>query len=227
MFLTFKRFKYAVLRHMPGETGRHYGQKYEKLINRTIKFARALRRSKGKVCVDLGAHFGKYTRQMARKAEEVIAFEPDPWNFEKLQANVGSLDNVRLENAAVGVGDGLVPLYRDREYHLDPVTHSYATSTVATKMNLIEETAIEVRQVDFVRYLEELDEDIGVLKIDIEGAEVELLEALFDRPGLLERVDYIFVETHEAYIPGQEPRVKSLRDRARQLRHSRVDFDWQ
>ena len=47
---------------------------------------------------------------------------------------------------------------------------------------------------NFLVYLENLDEDIGTLKIDIEGAEVELLEALFDRPDILERVRHIFAE---------------------------------
>jgi hypothetical protein len=46
------------------------------------------------------------------------------------------------------------------------------------------EASHRVRQVDFLRYIRELDSDIGVLKIDIEGAEVPLLEALFATPEL-------------------------------------------
>ena len=46
-------------------------------------------------------------------------------------------------------------------------------------IRVTEQGAVEIRQIDFIGYLENLDEDIGVLKIDIEGAEVDLLESLF------------------------------------------------
>ena len=72
--------------------------------------------------------------------------------------------------------------------------YSEASSVIADKRNLTEEDAVEVKQIDFIRYLEGLDEDVGVLKIDIEGAEVDLLESLFDRPDILARIDNIFAE---------------------------------
>ena len=59
------------------------------------------------------------------------------------------------------------------------------------------------------------DDDIGILKVDIEGAEVPLLEALFDRSDLMGRISHIFAETHEWLIPDHKPRVKALRARAR------------
>ncbi|MDE0409341.1 MAG: FkbM family methyltransferase, partial [Alphaproteobacteria bacterium] len=86
--------------------------------------------------------------------------------------------------------------------------------------------SVEVRQIDFMRYLEDLNEDIGILKIDIEGAEVELLEALFDRPDILKRIAFIFAETHERLYANHKPRVKALRERAKRLEQTRVDLDW-
>ena len=89
------------------------------------------------------------------------------------------------------------------------------------------ESAIEVRQIDFVAFLADLDEDIGVLKVDIEGAEVDLLEALLDRPDILRRIDHIFVETHENAIPEHRPRVKALRERKLRLSQPpSIDLDW-
>ena len=81
--------------------------------------------------------------------------------------------------------------------------NSQSSSVISSKSNIREEGAIEIQQVDFIRYLENLNEDIGLLKMDIEGAEVDLLEALFDRPDILNRIDHIFAETHETRIPGQ------------------------
>ena len=79
---------------------------------------------------------------------------------------------------------------------------------------------------DFIHYLEDLDEDIGILKIDIEGAEVDLLEILFDRPKILERIHYIFAETHETRISGHEPRVEALREKAQRIERPRINLHW-
>ena len=154
-----------------------------------------------------------YTRMMASVAKQVIAFEPDPWTFDVLQAKVADLQNVRLEKVAAGTHEGRVLLYRHVRFQDDPALHSGSSSLISSKTNVAEQEAVEVRQIDFIAYLERLNEDIGTLKVDIEGAEVDLLEALLDRPEIMKRIDYIFVETHEARIPGHEPRVKSLRDR--------------
>ena len=178
-------------------------------------------------CIDLGANIGTYTRMMATEARQVIAFEPDPWTHATLRANLSDLDNIRIENAAAGTSESTVLLYRHPGFETNPAAHSQASSVVARENLVVSEGAVEVRQIDFIRYLEELDEDVGILKVDIEGAEVELLEALFDRPDMLRRIAYIFAETHERMYADHKPRVEALRERARRIERPRIDLDWQ
>ena len=177
-------------------------------------------------CIDLGANVGEYTRKMASVAKRVIAFEPDPWTLDVLRANVADLDNVTVEGVAAGTHEGRVLLYRHSQFDENPVLHSESSSLIASKSNVAQEGAIEVRQIDFIAYLERLKGDIGVIKIDIEGAEVDLLEALLGRPDIMKRIDYIFVETHETRIPGHAQRVKSLRDRVQEIQRPRIDLYW-
>ena len=221
-----KRRKYRLLRRMPGALGRRYARKYRILLDRTEGFAEALRRSRGLTCIDLGANLGKHTRRMATTVRQVIAFEPDPWTFSALRNNVADLENVRLENLAVGTSNGHVFLYRHPRFESNPAAYSQSSTLVSDKSNVTPEGAVEVRQVDFLRYLEELGEDVGVLKIDIEGAEVDLLEALFAKPELLARIHYIFAETHETRIPGHAPRVAALREQARGIQHPVINLHW-
>lgn len=220
-----KLFKYKMFGHLPGKVGRRYRQKYE---TRSVdkRFDVALLRVEGKTCIDLGANLGVYTRKMASVAKRVIAFEPDPWTHSVLQTNISDLVNVTIENVAASTKDGTVSLYRQARFEDDPARYSESSSIVVEKTDVTEERAIEVRQVDFIRYLDDLDEDIGLLKIDIEGAEVDLLEALFDRPDILKRIDYIFAETHETWIPDHEERVKALRERAMNIKLPRIDLYW-
>ena len=220
-----KSFKSAVLRHLPGRPGRRYRRRYYGLQARS-EYVEALNRSAGKTCIDLGANVGEYTREMAVKAKRVIAFEPDPWAHARLQANVADLDNVKIENAAAGTRDGTVLLYRRAGFESNPASNSQSSSVVAAKNNVSQDEAVEVEQIDFIAYLENLDENLGIVKIDIEGAEVELLERLFERPDILMHIDYIFVETHESRIPGHEPRVNELRESAARMDRPKINFYW-
>ena len=222
-----KRLKYEVFRHLPGALGRRYGRRLAILISRTEGFAEAIRHSRSLTCIDLGANTGKYTKQMATEAKKVIAFEPDPWACAALRDNLAGLDNVKIECAAAGTHDGKVLFYRHARVNDDPGRYSQSSSVVSAKTNIAGGAALEVQQIDFIRYLEWLDEDIGILKIDIEGAEVDLLEALFDKPEVLDRIAFMFVETHEKRIAGHAPRVEALRRRAMQIECPRINLNWQ
>ena len=70
-----------------------------------------------------------------------------------------------------------------------------------------------------------LDEKIGVLKLDIEGAEVDLLEALLASPIILSRIRHIFAETHEKRILDHRMRVKAIRKRARKVKQPDINLN--
>ena len=216
---------YTALRQLPGKLGRRYERKYMRLQALT-EFEEAIHRSKGMTCIDLGANIGEYTRKMASGTKQVIAFEPDPWACAALQINVADLDNVKIENAAAGTSESTVLLYQHARFNENPALNSQSSSVISGNRKLSEDGAIEIQQVDLITYLEDLNEDIGLLKMDIEGAEVDLLEALFDRPDILNRIDHIFAETHERLILGHEPRVNALRERAKLMKQPYINLYW-
>lgn len=127
--------------------------------------------------VGVGVHYWKHLCPGAR----VIAFEPDVEVFAALKANCSTLpgvvlqqralwiENTRLEFAAVGADGGHLAGLVDRK----------------DKPRKIEVEAVRLRDL--------LDEPVELLKLDIEGAEIEVLEDCADR---LENVAWIFVEYH-------------------------------
>lgn len=225
LYRTYKYFRYNLLRRLPGNWGRYYQRKFMGLHS-LAAFEEALRRSEGMTCIDLGANVGIYTRKMALKAKRVIAFEPDPWACAELRAGVADLDNVTIVNAAAGACEKKALLYRHPRFENNPALYSESSSVIARKRNVPEKDAVEVKQIDFIRYLENLDEDVGVLKIDIEGAEVELLESLFERPYVLARIDHIFAETHEKRIPAHKQRVDALYIKAQSVERPCINLSW-
>ncbi|MBG6147635.1 FkbM family methyltransferase [Labrenzia sp. EL_142] len=220
-----KLFKYKVLGRMPGRFGQRYFDKHSSLTAME-SMPKAIEKCAGMVCIDLGANVGEFTEMMAAKASRVIAFEPDPWSLERLAERVGGFGNVEIVEAAVGVTDGSVTLYRHENFETDPLINSQSSSIFSSKSNVSAETGHIVPQINFLRFLRELDEEVGILKIDIEGAEVELLEALFADPSLFRRVRYVFAETHEKKIPNQKAKVKNLRKKAKETWKPLVNLYW-
>lgn len=223
-----QRLKYRLLQHLPGRLGCRYSRKYKSVLA-LDEFEAAVSRSAGKICIDLGANVGHYTRKMAMVAREVIAFEPDPWAVEQLRYNLGAFPNVRIEAAAASIRSGVGVLWRRAQFYDDPRAHSASSSLVKRKnLPTSSNQAVEVTLVDFVEYLDGLSPnvDIGVVKMDIEGEELDILEALLCRHDLLTRIDSIFVETHERQIPDQRDRVSKLRTRVANICRPRINLDW-
>jgi hypothetical protein len=96
---------------------------------------------------------------------------------------------------------------------------------LSEKRNVDASAPLEVQEVDFARWLGDLDAEVAVVKIDIEGAEVALLERLFDAPAFA-RVGHVFVETHESRLPHLAARTEALRARAAGMTRPVVNMDW-
>jgi len=165
---------------------------------------------------------------MAKYVKTVIAFEPDPVSYQSLNERTCHLNNVRTENKAAGVEDKVVSLFRmTQRENLQSSQGSIGNTVVASSSSTNHaESTVQVTQIDFIRYLQSLNEDIGVLKIDIEGAETELLEHLFARIDLVDRINFIFVETHERSNPSHKSRLSKLRQMSNQFSNTRINFDW-
>jgi FkbM family methyltransferase len=114
--------------------------------------------------LDCGAHIGTWSKLMAEKFQQVIAFEPSPDTFEALQANLAQFGcaNVQAMNVAVGRAPGLVSM------HLD----SRGRDLKNTGARFVRDGGdIELVTIDSLNL-----KSLGFLKMDIEGSEVEALE---------------------------------------------------
>jgi len=140
---------------------------------------------KGKVMVDVGAHFGTTLLPFAKKNWTVFGFEPDPTNRAKLLPNVKDLDNVVIDTRAVS--------------NTSNETVSFFTSDVSTgisSMTSFHESHQETAQVKTVRLADFCQEknitSIDFLKIDTEGFDLFVLQG-FDWENQ-RHPDYIVTE---------------------------------
>ena len=132
----------------------------------------------GDFVVDVGASGGIFTIMASRTvgaAGRVVAFEPANTAFEYLQlaTNHNNLLNVRLEKAAVSNSSGSVEFV---EYPFDPEGLSWMpeVSSIATEENSGSDvTRYMVRSINLDDYL---DRAPRVIKIDVEGYEIQVIE---------------------------------------------------
>lgn len=184
------------------------------------------RLTKESICIDLGANVGDITAKLASVAGHVHAFEPGQWAFKQLQAKVGHLENVSLYNAAIGADDGTMMLFEDPGFEERPEVYSQGTS--AFKSVLWKEgqpKGFEVEVIGLSRFLRSLPKPVDLLKVDIEGAEVALINALLDSPEA-SLVKVMFVETHECQIPELRKSTKVLRTRLAGLSQPKTYLEW-
>lgn len=130
-----------------------------------------LKLKQGDVFIDVGANIGKYTILAAKIVKEkgrVIAIEPEPCNYEVLIKNISinKLRNVTAINCAAWDDDCKIKLYigHDSEGHSGKITGHKWIFVKARKLDSL---------IDKLR----LDK-VDMIKIDVEGAEVEVLRGL-------------------------------------------------
>ena len=177
------------------------------------------------VAIDCGANVGLFTVAMAQSGAEVHAFEPNPDAFRELELATKDYTNVTLHQAAVTAEAGQVELYMHKRADDDPVYYSRSSSLLADKSNVREDQSVSVEGVPLSGFIQDLGRPVKLLKMDIEGAEVEVLGKLLDE-GLHESIEHAFVEVHDRRVKRLAEPTQRLRDRLQELGASHFRLDW-
>lgn len=183
----------------------------------------------GDLAVDLGANMGVVTEQLAATGADVVAFEPDPQTFAKLQERFAGQANVTLVNAAVGVGSGTVRLMRANNFADNPEGASVKSTILDGGRRIDAENSVEVPLIDFPSWVRDqvaARGQIAFVKMDIEGAELDILERM-DAEGLFANIRGLVAETHERKFKDLRDRFKALKAAIAEHEPSgKINLDW-
>lgn len=146
--------------------------------------------------IDAGGYIGTAAIKLARAFPHarIVTIEPSSENLEMLRRNVAGYANVAVVHGALAAQPGAVVLSdpgHDRWSYsiLAPSTPGHKALETIDALSLAELLATYAA------------ETVALLKLDIEGAEAELLAAA---SGWLDRVDIVIAELHDWLVPGVE-----------------------
>jgi FkbM family methyltransferase len=180
-----------------------FGRALARVVDKEDSYEPDVRRALGALvqpgwtCADVGAHHGAITRQLARlvgPSGRVIAFEAHPENVRELERTVAAehLDGcVRVENLAVTDGSRTrVELHAGRRH-------------ASAEWNIVgidlegrpTPPELEVPATSLDTYFESHEAAVDLVKIDVEGAEREVLVGM--RRLLRERRPELILEFHD------------------------------
>ncbi|HMP92733.1 MAG TPA: FkbM family methyltransferase [Phnomibacter sp.] len=139
--------------------------------------------------IDGGANVGLsaiYFKHLAPGAI-IDAFEPDPVNAQLFMKNTAYMANVTLHQCALWKENTMLNFEMD--------------GSMSSRLNAEGKDGKKIQQVQAVRLKDRLEKEVDFLKLDIEGAEYEVLKDIEDR---LHLVKSMFVEYHGTYAQNNE-----------------------
>ncbi|MGC4002142.1 MAG: FkbM family methyltransferase [Pirellulales bacterium] len=168
--------------HMPSYLQQSGGVYQSKQLNRALEFVADYR-----TAIDIGAHVGMWSKILVGKFQRVVAFEPMRPLRECLEKNVVS-DRIQIVPIALGNRHGSVSFDYDE-------SHTGATHIDAKRHGLIPLGMLDDFHI----------ENVGFIKIDVEGFELDVLEGA--RETLLANHPVIIVEDKQHGVKhyGQKP----------------------
>ncbi len=210
-----RKRKYRVLDLDPGMERafeyNHYSPAFASFVGHSALDPLALVRfglDETSVALDVGAFDGSWSRSLWDLGQPTIyAFEPAPGALGRAHEKLDELDRVHLFPYGLGAADETVSM------GLSGLGSSlYVEGTMGS-------AEVEVR--DVVGVLDELELDhVDLMKLNIEGAEYDLLDRLIDA-GRLSSIDRVLVQFHEWH-----PHAYRRRRRIRRALATTHDETW-
>ena len=196
-----------------------------KEVSPYMDFINSTNMGPGNIGIDLGANVGNITEIMASKGATIYAFEPNPFAYKVLSDRFSENSNVICINKGVLDRNDKLRLYLHENCEEDQIKWSTGSSFLEFKGNVIKEKFIEVEVIDLVQFIEEIESNIKLIKMDVEGVECQILNKLISS-SVFNKIENIIVETHDHKVCELKDETNMLRKKIRENGLTTIRLDW-
>ncbi len=158
------------------------------------------------VVIDLGSNFGDVLKGLEDCGCKVYAFEPHPFFYNYIIENYGSNENFVISSKAAWVRN------EKRNFYFKKSRQAIngGATLMAEKTNILDLGLYDIVDCfDISEFIKSIGH-VDVLKIDIEGAEYEVLHSLLES-GAYRNIKSIYIEDHERKMPSK--RFRDLKEK--------------
>ena len=148
-----------------------------------------------------------------------------PFAFALLKKRFDGAPNVTCFNKGVWVRDETLQMYLHVRSEEDEIKWSTGSSILPFKGNVSPDRCLRIEVIDLAGFIRSLKHKVALLKIDIEGAECEVLERFIEEK-LHKEVDLTLVETHEKKIPELKGKMEKIRQMIADRRIRNIKLNW-
>ena len=158
------------------------------------------------VVIDLGSNFGDVLKGLEDCGCKVYAVEPHPFFYNYIIENYGSNENFVISSKAAWVRN------EKRNFYFKKSRQAIngGATLMAEKTNILDLGLYDIVDCfDISEFIKSIGH-VDVLKIDIEGAEYEVLHSLLES-GAYRNIKSIYIEDHERKMPSK--RFRDLKEK--------------
>lgn len=153
--------------------------------------------------IDCGSNIGMSTIyfKFLYPNSKIIGFEPGQETFRVLHSNITNnhLTSAEIINAAVTNYDGEIDFFYD--------SNNVGSLRMSTKRERMPKQCKKIRAVRLSNYI---NSEIDFLKLDVEGAELDVIEDIINS-GKISYIKQMIIEYHHHLIPGVDEFSRLLR----------------
>lgn len=134
-----------------------------------------------RVALDVGANIGNVSEFLLESGYEVYAFEPYIPTFAKLTSRLNNHPDFHPMDFAVGADDGEIDLYIAADtsgndlYKQPSLYNTLSPHSMPPGLEFTEKVSVTVRSLKSLQENGKVPEEIGLLKIDAEGYDLEII----------------------------------------------------
>ena len=183
---------------------------------------------KNSIILDIGANVGNISSVFSRYSCQVHSFEPTKTTFDILNNRFRLKDNVTCYNKACGTKNELVKLYHHELSNYNEIFWSDGNSLLPSKTNVNIDDYELVECIDLSEFIFNITKNrcVDFVKMDIEGAEIEVINHLIDTDAI-NNINYLICEIHDKKNKFLEESTKVLKQRVKSNGLERkIFFNW-
>ena len=173
------------------------------------------------MCIDCGTNIGLISDIILKLGATCYAFEPSRDCIKILKHKFYKNNKFKLISSAVSNRNGEVTFIRTSLFDQGANIVNYYNDDT----KIIKYTVKAIRLSDFIKDLLKTTKNVYLLKLDVEGAEFDVLEDLI-KTGVYKQIKYIVCETHENFSKELEEKFEYVKQLIEENNIKNIYLDW-